>query len=146
MNDFKRELAGGQTKIANTLDELAKYIGAKPEVLIATIERYNAYCDKEYDEEFLKDKQFLIPLRTPPFYAVLGRQGFDSTLGGIKVNHNLEVINEEDNPIKGLYAVGDNAGGWVSRDYTPHYPGTALAFAIYSGYIAGTNAAKDVLK
>lgn len=146
MNNFQRESTEGKTKIANTLEELAEYIGAKPEVLKATVERYNSFCDKGYDEDFLKDKQFLIPLRTPPFYAVLGRQGFDSTLGGIKINHNMEVLNKEDNPIRGLYAVGDNAGGWVSRDYTPHYPGTALAFAIYSGYIAGLNAAKEVLK
>ena len=141
MDDLQKESAEGKTKIANSLDELAGYIGAKPEVLKATVERYNSYCDQGYDAEFLKAKELLVPLRTPPYYAVLGRQGFDSTLGGIKINHTFEVISKDDNPIKGLYAVGDNAGGWVSRDYTPHYPGTALAFAIYSGYTAGTKAA-----
>lgn len=143
-DDLRKESAEGKAKIADTWDEIAEYIGAQPEVLKATVERYNSFCDKGYDEDFLKDKEFLIPLREPPYYAILGRQGFDSTLGGIKINHHMEVISKQDSPISGLYAVGDNAGGWVSRDYTPKYPGFALAFAIYSGYIAGENAAKYV--
>jgi fumarate reductase flavoprotein subunit len=143
-NDLQKESAEGKAKIADTWDEIAEYIGAKPEVLKATVERYNSFCDKGYDEDFLKDKEFLLPLRTPPYYAILGRQGFDSTLGGIMINHHMEVISKQDSPIGGLYAVGDNAGGWVSRDYTPRYPGFALAFALYSGYIAGKNASEYV--
>ena len=144
IDDFQKESAEGKAQISDTLDGIAEYIGTKPEVLKTTVERYNAFCDKGYDEDFLKDKEFLVPLRTPPYYAVLGRQGFDSTLGGIRINEHMEVISKDYNPIRGIYAVGDNAGGWVSRDYTPDYPGTALAFAVYSGYIAGVNAAKLV--
>lgn len=139
---FRQESVTGTAKVADTLDGIAGYIGAKPEVLKATVERYNSFCRQGYDEDFLKDKEFLLPLRTPPYYAILGRQGFDSTLGGIKINHRMEVIGKRDTPIGGLYAAGDNAGGWVTRDYTPKYPGFALAFAIYSGYTAGVNAAK----
>jgi len=139
---FQKENPEGKAKIADSWEEIARYMGASPEVLKASVERYNSFCDKGYDEDFLKDKKYLVPLRTPPYYAILGRQGFDSTLGGILINSNMEVLNKESRIISGLYAAGDNAGGWSSRDYTPKYPGTALAFAVYSGYTAGRNAAK----
>jgi fumarate reductase flavoprotein subunit len=140
--DFKKESAEGKAQIAGSWDEIAKYIGAKPEVLKATVERYNSFCEKGYDEDFLKDKEYLIPLRTPPYYAVLGRQGFDGTTGGIKINHRMEVINKQANPIGGLYATGDNAAGFLTKGY--EYPGQGLTFAIYSGLTAGENAAKYI--
>jgi fumarate reductase flavoprotein subunit len=142
-DDLKKESAEGTAKIANTWDEIAKYIGAKPEVLKAEIERYNSFCDKGYDEDFLRDKELLIPLRKPPYYAVLGRQGTDGTMGGIKINYRAEVIGKQGEPVKGLYAAGDNAGGCLTIAYI--YPGQGLCFALYSGFLAGENAAKYAL-
>jgi fumarate reductase flavoprotein subunit len=142
--DFKIDAEKGVAKIANTWDEVAEYIGAKPEVLKATIEQYNFYCDQGYDADFLKDKEFLLPLRTPPYYAILGRQGYDCTLGGIKINQFMEVINKKHDPISGLYAAGDNAGSCISRVYHMKHAGTTLSFAIGAGYLAGKNATKYV--
>jgi fumarate reductase flavoprotein subunit len=141
--DLDKEAAEGK-KIwkANTLDELAKLIGMKPEVLKASVERYNSFCDKGYDADFVKDKQFLKPLRTPPYYAILGRRGYDTTHGGINVNERMEALNKQGKVISGLYAAGDNAGDWVSPSYYP--PGTSLTWCFCSGYIAGENAAKYV--
>jgi fumarate reductase flavoprotein subunit len=142
--DFQKESAEGKkAKIANSWEEIAEFIGAKPEVLKATVERYNSFCDKGYDEDFLKDKKYLMPLRTPPYYAILGRLGFDTTFGGIKINERMEVVDKQDIPITGLYAGGDNAGGWVSTHYAA-YGGTSLCWAFCSGFIAGENAAKYV--
>ncbi len=143
-DDFKIDDEKGVAKIANTLDEIAQYIGTNPEVLKATIEQYNSYCDQGYDADFLKDKEFLLPLRTPPYYVVLGRQGYDCTLGGIKINQFMEVINKQHYPISGLYAAGDNAGSCISSVYHMRHAGTTLSFAIGAGYIAGKNAAKYV--
>jgi fumarate reductase flavoprotein subunit len=141
-DELKKGSAEGRAKIADSWDEMAKYLGAKPEVLKATVERYNSFCEKGYDEDFLKDKEYLIPLRTPPYYAVMGRQGFDGTMGGIKINQHMEVISKQGNPIDGLYATGDNAASFLSAGYK--YPGQGLTFAIYSGYTAGRNAAKYI--
>lgn len=116
----------------------------KLEVLKITIEQYNAYCDKGYDYDFLKDKRFLLPLCKPPYYAVLGRQGFDSTFSGIKINQRMEAINKHYFPISGLYACGNNAGSCISMPYHPKHSGTSFGFAISSGYLAGENAAKYV--
>jgi fumarate reductase flavoprotein subunit len=140
--DFLKDAAEGHAKIADTLEEVAEYIGAKPEVLKATIERYNSFCDKGYDVDFLKEKKYLIPVRKPPYYVILGHQGFDTTYGGIKINERMEVIGKNGEPINGLYASGDNAAGCLSIAYM--YSGSANGFTFYSGYTAGSNAAKYV--
>ncbi len=144
-NDFQSDAAEGTAKVADSWEEIAEWMGAKPEALRATVEQYSSFCDKGYDADFLKEERYLLPLRTPPYYAVLGRQGCDTTVGGIKINHRMEVINKQDSLISGLYAVGDNASGWEFIDYSFRSAGAALCFALCSGYIAGENAAKYVL-
>jgi fumarate reductase flavoprotein subunit len=96
---------------------------------------------------FIKDPKYLLPLRTPPYYAIKCYSGFLGTIGGIKINHNMEVINHQDNPILGLYAAGVDTGGWQGNTYAGRdLPGSAFGFAINSGRIAGENAANYVLR
>jgi fumarate reductase flavoprotein subunit len=144
-DDFKTDVTKKVAKIASTWDEIAEFMGAKPEMLKATVEQYNSCCDNGYDYDMLKDTRFLFPLRTPPFYAILGRNGFDATFGGIKINERMEVINKKYEPISGLYAVGNNAGSAINVNYHPMHAGTSMSFAVCSGYIAGKNAAKFIL-
>jgi fumarate reductase flavoprotein subunit len=146
-NDIKKEVDKGRIQISDSWDEIAKFIGAQPETLKATVEQYNSFCNEGYDADFLKDKQFLWPLRTPPYYAILSNQGFDVSIGGIKINHRMEVLNNQGDPIGGLYAIGNDAGGVHSNSYTGGVgaPGCDFSFALCSGYIAGENAAKHVL-
>lgn len=133
----------GRAKTAKTWDEIAKYIGCQPETLKNTIAQYNGYCKNKYDNEFLKDPEFLLPLTTPPYYALQGYSGIDTCIGGIRANHNLEVVNKKSIPIKGLYAAGIAVGNWLSIGYGPF--GSCFSFTTYSGYAAGKNAAKFVL-
>jgi fumarate reductase flavoprotein subunit len=143
--DLDRETAEGKKAWkANTLDELANLLRVNPEVLKETVERYNYFCDNGYDKEFIKDPKYLRPVRTPPFYAILGIQGYSYTLGGIKINERMEALNKAGNTIRGLYATGLNASEWVTANY-PQHGGTSLTWAYCSGYIAGENAAKYVL-
>lgn len=141
--DEKGSSAGGE-KIADTWDEIAEFIGADPKVLKETIKRYNAFCEKGYDNDFFKDEKYLRPLNTPPYAAIRGTHGCQTTFGGIKINHRTEVLNQQDIPIKGLYAVGDCAGSWAPLTYSHRYPGSAGSFAICSGFIAGESAAKYI--
>jgi fumarate reductase flavoprotein subunit len=143
-SDLQSEVDKGRVGIANSWDEIAEYIGAKPKTLKAAIEQYNGFCDKGYDDEFAKDNKYLLPLRTPPYYAALGRQGFDVAIGGIKINHHMEVLNKDDNPIRGLYAVGNDAGGAQGDTYNFGLPGSSLGFALSSGFIAAENAVKYI--
>ena len=130
--------------ISDSWEKLAEFIGAESQTLKSTIEQYNSFCDYGYDADFFKVPKYLIALRTPPYYAVKCQAGINTTFGGIKINHRTEVLNKQDIPIPGLYAVGDNAGSWAPATYSHRYPGSAASFALCSGYIAGENAAKYV--
>jgi fumarate reductase flavoprotein subunit len=144
LKDMPKGLGGVAEKKADTWEEIAEFIGADPNVLKETVERYNSFCKKGYDNDFFKDKKYLRPLNTPPYVAIRGRHGCQTTFGGIKINHRTEVLNNQDIPFKGLYAVGDCAGSWAPLTYSHRYPGSAGSFAVCSGFIAGENAAKYI--
>jgi fumarate reductase flavoprotein subunit len=145
LNDLQLETKSGRTKIAGSLDEMAKWMGVDAEVLRATIDDYNEACEHGYDPIYGKDRMFLKPLRTPPYYAIRCYPGLLTTIGGIKINERMEVIDKDDKPILGLYAGGNDTGGWVSGTYDINLAGVTFGFAINSGRIAGENAAKYAL-
>ena len=95
---------------ANTIEELAVKIGMDPLILEATVEEYNGFCEKGHDDLFAKDPKYLRPLKEPKFYALKCNAVFLGTLGGIKINHKMEVVDKKDNPIPGLYAGGNGCG------------------------------------
>jgi len=130
----------GEVKISASLDEIAEWMNLEAGVLTATIDKYNDACEKSYDSEFTKDSEFLIPIRKPPFYALKCHQGFHGTVGGIKINHKMEVMDQNDDPISGLYAAGSDTGGWQGDTYCLILTGSTFAFAISSGRVAGENA------
>jgi len=134
----------GGVKSSDSWDLIAEWIGANPEELKATIEEYNFSCDRGYDEIFVKDRRHLIPLRTPPYYALKCYPSYLTTIGGIKINHRMEVLDKDDNPIPGLFAAGNDTGGWEMDTYNAILTGTTVAFALSSGRICGENAQKYI--
>ncbi len=138
--EMEATMKHGEIKISDSVDEIAEWMGVAPDTLKSTIKKYNEDCDKGYDTAFAKDPQFLLPIHKPPFYALKCHQGFHGTVGGIKINHNMEVVDENEEPIAGLYAVGSDTGGWEGDTYCLVLSGTTFAFAICSGRIAGENA------
>jgi fumarate reductase flavoprotein subunit len=136
-------IAAGMIKSANTWDEIAEFIGCDPDNLKETVSNHNRHCENKYDDELLTDPEFLVPLTTPPYYAMRAYSGIDTCIGGIRTNHNLEVVNKKEAPIKGLYAAGVAVGNWASIGYGPF--GSCSSFATYSGYASGKNAAKYIL-
>jgi fumarate reductase flavoprotein subunit len=145
-NRLERERRRGTIIISRSWKEIAKWIGADLKTLKNTIAEYNGYCDKGWDNGFYKNRRFLQPLKTPPFYALRCTQAHHGTIGGIKINHRMEVINSKDNRIPGLYASGNDTGGWVAGSYPHHLTGTALSFALNSARVAGENAAGYIKK
>ena len=144
--DFDRELHAaleqGTTElfVANSVEELAGKIGVDPVVLEATVGEYNGFCEKGHDDLFAKNPKYLRPLRGPKFYAVKARTICLGTLGGIKVNHNMEVMDKKDRTIPGLYAGGFDAAGMYGDSYCIHHSsGLSSGFALNSGRIAGKN-------
>lgn len=134
----------GNVKISNSWDDIAVWIGTRPEILKTSIDEYNVCCDQGHDAVFTKDRKYLEALRPPPYYALKCYPRFLGTIGGIKINHHMEVLNHKDNPISGLYAAGVDTGGWEADNYNAILSGTTFGFAINSGRIAGENAADYV--
>lgn len=56
----------------------------------------------------------------------------------------MEVLDKNQHPIKGLYAVGITAGGWSAATYNIGLPGAGCGFPIYGGRIAGGSVAKYI--
>jgi fumarate reductase flavoprotein subunit len=136
----------GWLKMSDSWGGIADYIGCDPKVLKATIEEYNTACEQGNDPIFAKERVFLFPLRVPPYYAIQANSGILDTIGGIKINEHMEVLDKEDNPIPGLYAAGVVAGGWQGDAYCAVTSGAASGFAISSGRIAAENAVKFIFK
>jgi len=147
--DLDRELRlqaqKGMVKMSVSWDEIAKWIEVAPELLKATINEYNSFCDQGHDDIFAKARKYLVPLRTPPYYAIKCCLSYLGTIGGIKINQRMEVLDRQDNPIPGLYAAGSDTGGWESDTYCLSLSGSTFGFALNSGRIAGENAARYVL-
>jgi fumarate reductase flavoprotein subunit len=130
---------------ANSIEELAVKMEVDPQVLKTTVDQYNTFCAQRYDAEFAKDPEYLIPLNGPRFYAAKARTCFLGTMGGVKINHRTEAVDQYGLPIAGLYAVGLDAGGLHAESYSMRdTSGIASAFAVISGRVAGDNAAKYV--
>jgi fumarate reductase flavoprotein subunit len=145
-DELNIESVKGRVCITDSWEVMARWIEARPETLIATINAYNEACNRGYDEVFNKDRRYLVPLSTPPFYGLRCYPVFLSAEGGIMINHRMEVLNRNYNPIVGVYAVGNDASGWEPRDhYNAILSGHAFGFALNSGRIAGQNAANSIL-
>jgi fumarate reductase flavoprotein subunit len=126
---------------ATSLEDLAEKIGVEPAVLKATVDEYNGFCEKGHDDLFAKDPRYLRPLKGPKYYAAKARTIFLVTLGGIKVNHRMEVVDKRERVIPGLYAGGMDAGGMWGDSYPiQDATGASSAFAINSGRIAARSA------
>jgi len=133
-------------KIDDSWGGIARNIGADSAVLAQEIDEYNSFCQQGYDEIFAKERRYLVPLDKPPFYAIRCVAPLGQTMGGIKVNERMEVLDKDYHVIPGLYAMGDIADGWSAQTYCGECCGTSFGFAINSGRIAGESAAKYVLR
>jgi fumarate reductase flavoprotein subunit len=125
--------------VADSLNELGKEIGVDPDAFRGTIDEYNRCCERGHDALFAKNPQFLQPVTRPPLYAFRMRPYSLGTIGGIKINEKMEVLNREDEVIPGLYAVGNDSNGLFGDSYDVRLPGTAMGFAVNSGRIAAEN-------
>ncbi len=125
----------------DTLEGLLGQIGIPLDSALSTVERYNALCEAGEDVDYGKPEEYLLPVKTGPFYAYdasAGRMGSFHTLGGLKINVNAEVLDIHGEPIPGLYAAGRTACGIYGE-----YPasGTSVADCVTFGRIAGEQAA-----
>ena len=140
----------GYIAVADSLEELARQIGVDPAGLSETVKRHNEYARTGVDPEFrrgenpfnsilLGDPAFkpnpnLGPIQKPPFVAL---RMVPSTLGtsiGLKTNADMQVLDQTDRPIPGLYAGGQDISA-VMRGYYPA-GGINLGPALVMAFVA----------
>lgn len=140
--------ANGFMAKANTIEELAEKLSINKENLKQTIQYMNADAatgkdrefgrgDTEYDRYYgdpsISPNPCLAPIDRPPFYAIKIDPGDFGTHGGLEINEHAQVISQQGEPIKGLYACGNCAAAVL-----PTYPGpgSTLGPAMTFAYLA----------
>ncbi len=146
IREIKKLEAEGEAAIADDWCGIARWTGADPDVLINSMAEYNSECGNGRDEVFAKGREYLTPLQKLPFYAVRAIAHCGETMGGIKVNERMEVLDRSGTLIPGLFAAGVITDGWMPQTYCTEMFGSACSYAINSGRIAGENAAGFLMK
>lgn len=130
-----------------SLEELAAKLGMNAETLRGTVARYNELCAAGYDADFHKDARYMIPLaEDEAYYAIKCVSLNYSTLGGVMADEDMRVLDENHEPIDGLYCAGVMTYGLIydGVGYTCR-EGTALGWGFNSGKWAGMAAAQEAL-
>lgn len=126
---YEKQLSEGLMMKADTLDELADqlgFTGEDKEAFLATIEHYNEMYDAGEDTEFGKEAYRLSAIREAPFYGAWFGGALLTTLDGVKINANTQVVDEQGNVIEGLHAVGTCSGSYYAGNYPVYIVGNCL--------------------
>lgn len=123
---FADDFEEGRFFKADTLEELAGYLGLPADELVKTVERYNELYDKQVDEDFGKEPYRLSAIRQPPFYGSTFGGCLLTTLDGLVINEDMQVLDTADEVIEGLYAAGDCSGSVFSGNYPEYIVGCAV--------------------
>ena len=137
--DIEKYLAANGTTTpvfahGETLEEAAAAAGVNAENLAVTVEKYNSFVEKGEDADFGRNASYLtMKIGAGPYYLIEQKPRFATTMGGLVVNTNMQVLNQEGSAISGLYAAGETCGQ-VMGDDSPS--GANNAWAITSGKLA----------
>lgn len=123
------------------LADVAKTMGINAKGLQATIDRWNGFVKAGADKDF--GRKVLMPFGEGPYYIVEQKPRFQTTLGGLKANADMQILNKKGQPIGNLFGAGCVVGGANGSDSL-----TAMmnSWAIISGVVAGDSAVKNLKK
>lgn len=152
--DNLEEVEMGWILKADTLEELAEAINAHAaddrfamtgESLAETVARYNGFCEAGADDDFgrpaaIGEKQNLIALNNPPYYAMRFMPCIISTCGGPAKNEKGQILDVKGQVIPRLYGAGviSHVAG-----FTYPFSGLNWSEVFNGGRIAGRNAAAE---
>jgi 3-oxosteroid 1-dehydrogenase len=147
-------ITNGWVRKAANLEALASRIGVDSQALLQTVQRFNESAAKGQDPDFgrgesqhnksrgdpgHKPNPALGPIEKGPFYATEIYPGDVGTSGGVVTNEHAQVLDQQEQPISGLYATGNMAATVMGRNYLG--AGSSIANTMIFGYIAARHAA-----
>lgn len=107
----------GRILKADTIDEVAEYIGVDVADLQETIDEYNGYAEAGEDPVFGCPGMGLVPVKTAPFYCVKNSPALFATVGGLRSNEDFQVLREDGSVIPNLYALGGDNSTYTGAGY-----------------------------
>lgn len=136
--ELESSLRLGHAKKFGTLSEVVDEYGLVD--LEASVDRYNEMAVAGIDSDFGRVANLQPFSKEGPYWVMRGKPGIYGVFGGISVDFNFSVIDEEGNPIPGLYAIGQAIGS------APLMEGAAaadmgLSANLASGWIVGNDLA-----
>ena len=135
----------GYVQVADTPEELAEKLNIPVDTFVETFNHYNDMARAGEDTDYFKESYRMIPLDTPPYYGVRTGAWFLATIDGVIINTDMQPVNEDEEPIEGLYVVGNDSGGFFSVSYPNLFTGLAcgrtMTFGRRAGMLAATNQA-----
>ncbi len=137
---------------AGSLDDLARKLGISVEGLNRTVTEFNAACgDPDTFDPFGKDglrtgtglqpakSNWAVAIDRPPYVAYAVTCGITFTYGGLKIDTGARVLSTVGQPMEGLFATGEIAGGFFFHNYAA---GSGLMRGATFGRIAGREAGR----
>ena len=97
--------------MADTLEELAVLMNVDPEVFVASVDTFNASVSGATDEFGRIRYNDNTAIGEGPYYACLRIPAAHISKGGLTVDVNTSVINNDGEVVKGLFAAGEVTGG-----------------------------------
>lgn len=152
-------LRTGYLQSGETLEALAQQCAIDPRQLTETVARFNGFASKGEDEDFHRGASAynraqgdashsphptLGKLNHAPFYAVRILPGSLGSFSGLKTDEHARVLDARQQPISGLYAIGNDMSS-VMQGFYPS-GGITLGPAMTFGYLVGKNLAENINK
>ena len=139
----------GHPLVAESIEELAAKAGLPVDPLLRTVADFNrsirelpfnpAALDGKGTQGIRPPKSnWAQPIDRPPFVAYPVTCGITFTYGGVKIDTDARVLDQNEEPVAGLFATGELTGGF----FFGNYPGGAgLMRGAVFGRIGGRGAA-----
>ncbi len=136
---LERELAAGNVKSGDSVEALARQIEVAPGALASTLDLTNRDAADGVDSQCFKPGG-VQAISRPPFYAAEVKPAIICWTGtGLRINADTQVLNEQHQPIPGLYAAGETVGSLHGDRYIGG--GGSFGPCIVFGRLAGQKAA-----
>ena len=125
--------------VSDNLAEAAKTMGVDAEGLAKTVAHWNDMVKAGKDTDF--NRKITGGLGEGPYYIVEQKVRYQTTLGGLKADADLRILDKSGKPIPGLYGAGCVVGGANGADSL-----TAMmnSWAIVSGVVSAESAVKSI--
>ncbi len=118
----------------DTIEEAAEAAGLDPAAVAMTTATFNEYCDNGEDPDFGRQLTADNRVETAPFIIVPMAMYGQNTMGGLCINTDGNVVDENGNAIEGLWAAGEICG---NMDGGLRRHGDNFAQVLYYGYHCG---------